>query len=152
MYHCFSPKLFMADSLAVPGGTGDPQAWVWGGGHQLPASRQGKALTELQAARERHGAPRRAGARSGDPPVPGKGSFSPREASQPVEREEQAASPGNPSQERRRQDDSCLPVYSQLKSNVNQPGPLPAPCGGTRGRGAEEQPTRPSRGSRSPRL
>lgn len=45
-----------------------------------------------------------------------------REARKPVEREEQAAKPGHPSPQRLRQDDSCLPIYSQLKSKVNQPG------------------------------
>lgn len=48
-------------------------------------------------------------------------------ASRAVGREERAAKPGNPSQQRLRQDDSCLPIHSLLKSKGNQPRLLPAP-------------------------
>lgn len=46
-----------------------------------------------------------------------------------VEREEQAAKAGNPSPQRLRQDDSCLPIYSRLKSEINQPRPFPPRAG-----------------------
>lgn len=65
------------------------------------------------------------------------------QARKAVEREERAAKPGNPSPERLRQDDSCLAIYSQLKSKVNQPRLLHASCGGTQSQGAEQR-THPS--------
>lgn len=163
MQRCFSPKLFMTDSLVVPDESEEPQAWVWRG---TPAPSQ---AGPLQSCRQPGNRPRALAAAAPDWPreqresgtgLPGMGTerepsyawemklFTGRnKKSKPAEREEQAAKPGNPSQERRRQDDSCLPIYSRLKSKVNQPRPFPTLCGGTQRRGTEEHPAHPSRWS-----
>lgn len=151
----------MPDSLAVQDESEEPQAWVWRG---TPAP---SWAGPSQSCRQPGNRPRALAAAAPDWPreqpesgtgLPGTGTerepscawemklFTGRnKKAKPAEREEQAAKPGNPSQERRCQDDSCLPIYSWLKSKVNQPRPFPAPCGGTQRRGAEEHPAHPSR-------